>query len=90
MLLSQCYKAEQSEWGSGSEYIVFCNSMCVCLCVCVCLGGRRRTNKPEYHHLANIRAEEIKILKVTEQIHQEDDATINWKDKGSGISEGLQ
>lgn len=80
MLLSQCYKAEQWEWGSGSEYIVFHNSVCVRVCVgvaSVCLGGRGCANQPEYHHLANIRAEEIKILKVTEQFHQDNYATIN-------------
>lgn len=84
MLLSQCYKAEQWEWGSGSEYIVFWN--CVCKWVCVCLGGRGCANQAEYHHLANIRAEEIKILKVTEQFHQDKYATIKWIDKGSDIS----
>lgn len=43
--------------------------------VCVC-GDGGCTNQPEYHHLANIRAEEIKILKVTEQFHQDNYATI--------------
>lgn len=58
--------------------------------MCARLGGRRRANKPEYHHLASIRAEEIKTLKVTEQIHQEGRATINWEDKGSHIGQSLQ
>lgn len=58
----------------------------VCVCVCV-RGGRWCANQPEYHHLANIGAEEIKILKVTEQFHQDNYATINWTDKGSNNSE---
>lgn len=55
--------------------------------MCAGLGGRRRANKPEYHHLASVGAEEIKTLKVTEQIHQEDRATINWEDKGSRVGQ---
>ncbi len=68
---------------------MFSNSVCVCVfvCTCACLGGRGCANQPEYHHLANIRAEEIKILKVTEQFHQDNYATINSIDKGSDISE---
>ena len=66
-----------------------CVRVCVCVCVCVCvhLGGWGCANQPEYHHLANIGAEEIKILKVTEQFHQDNDATINWTDNGSDNSE---
>lgn len=55
------------------------------LCVCVCIRGC--VNQPQYHHLANIRAEGIKIPKVTEQFHQDNYATINWTDKGSDNSE---
>lgn len=54
--------------------------------MCASLGGRRRANKPEYHHLASVRAKEIKTLKVTEQIHQENRATINREDKGNSQS----
>lgn len=78
MLLSQCYKAEQSKWGSGSvdSLWIFFKKFCVCVCVCV-RGGRGCANQPQYHHLANIGAEEIKIRKVTEQFHQDNYATIN-------------
>lgn len=87
MLLSLCYKAEQWKWGTGSEYIVFWSSVHVCVCPNGVGGWRWCTNQAEYHQLANIRAEEIKILKVTEQFHQDNYATINWIDKGSDISE---
>lgn len=56
---------------------LLCGGVCARARVCAHVEGRGCANQPEYHHLANIRAEEIKILKVTEQFHQDNHATIN-------------
>lgn len=74
------------ECGFIVDFFFFFLILCACVCVCVHLEGRGCANQPQYHHLANIEAEEIKILKVTEQFHQDNYATINWTDKGSANS----